>query len=460
MSSFNNPILERIFANRDRQEQQANFEAEQNRLRSASAQAFKINSESNKLRREMEVADLARESAEKRVAEAKLKQDNASAQRVFEASVNLGPGDVPNLDNAVRNLREVPIHEQRGGDTIFTADSPGGPVEFSTQEVSRNRLNAQAEAQRAQDFASQGAFYKEDALAQARHPYKIKIAEENRITKEQVETQRFENRKIVSRIEYERKQSGDNTRGTETFMYLAASGQLPTSKLTPALANQLELAGLAFIPEKARKELLEVQETVQIIDMMERLIDEHEEVFGDTPIAAKVLAFWQSINPNSRYNERKAALEARLPQVARIFGEDRLTELDIIRTKGGVIQLFGNSIAQFKENISDLKDMINNKRKGLQGKAKSPQMREYFSQLMSVAEVAAAEEMLNKGKNNEGLGAGNFSLGERYTIDIQTLTSKAEAETTRQGRTVSPEEVLQTVQRNNPTLNISVLGTQ
>jgi len=57
-------------------------------------------------------------------------------------------------------------------------------------------------------------------------------------------------------------------------------------------------------------------------------------------------------------------------------------------------------------------------------------------------------------------GAGEFSPNQNLTADIQTLTNKAEAETTRQGRTVSPEEVLQTMQRNNPTLNISVLGTQ
>ena len=457
MSSFNNPLLERFLQNQDDKRNQANFEAEQNRLRSASEQAFKIETENTKLRRDIQVAAQAHQAAQTRVAEAELKQSQARALQQYRAGLVDSSIGHPALNAAKGRHEEVPVFAR--GDAINAAgeveiDTPFGVIPNTTNlgEAIRGQQRARAEEQRVQDFASQGTFDAAHETARAQEPYKIAYEEERRKNREQEETQKFENRKIVSRIEHDRRQSKNPTIGQQTFIDLAASGQLPISKLTPALANQLEKAGLTFIPEKARKDLLEVQETVQIIDMMERLIKEHEEAFGDNPLKAKGSAFWQAINPNSRYNERKAALEARLPQVARIFGEDRLTELDIIRTKGGVVQLYGNSIAQFRENIADLKNMINNKRIGLQGKAKGPQMREHFVQLMSVAEVDKANADLDRGKNNEGLGAGNFSSGERYTIGIEDLITLAEK------KGISPAAYLKQVQDNRPDLDIQVEG--
>jgi len=414
MSSFNNPILERIFANRDRQEQQANFEAEQNRLRSASAQAFKINSESNKLRREMEVADLARESAEKRVAEAKLKQDNASAQRVFEASVNLGPGDVPNLDNAVRNLREVPIHEQRGGDTIFTAYSPGGLVEFSTQEVSRNRLNAQAEAQRAQDFASQGVFYKEDAKAQAQDPFKREKAEATSnlrlveiIAKGDQARQTM--REKLALQGKEKVLASELGEGEKTLYGSFRTGDAEPSRGKQGIIERDRFStlfpGQVPMPKLVKKQLIEIDKQIFPLEQMEQIMSRYPDIFTENQALATVRGGVQRLLDMvgfSEFQKELKSLFAISPQVAKGLGEDRLTELDIQRTIGAMID-GGLTKKQALENIVRFKQRAINATKASRGAVPEFQVYEQYPNIAAVAKSLRSATEKQKPKEKGAL---------------------------------------------------------
>jgi len=415
MSSFNNPLLERFLQNQDNKRAQANFETEQQRLRDISEQTFKSNEADAKFQFNKEMARQAEKTASVKRQEAERQHTIDVAKQVFLQQIQNTPGVHSGADTAVDRYNDLPVWAKGDAANVtIPVDFGSTQTELNLGDLSRSRQGAQEEAQRIQDFASQGAFDKESAKAQAQDPFKREKAEA---------TSNLRLGEIIARGDQARQTMREKLALQGKEKVLASElgegektlyGSFRTGDAEPSRGKQgiIErdrfstlFPGQVPMPKLVKKQLIEIDKQIFPLEQMEQIMSRYPDIFSESQRLATVRGGAQRLLDLigfSEFQKELKSLFAISPQVAKGLGEDRLTELDIQRTIGAMID-GGITKKQALENIVRFKQRAINATKASRGAVPEFQVYEQYPNIAAVAKSLRSATEKQKPKEKGAL---------------------------------------------------------
>ena len=397
----NNSLLDVYNQSKARLQAQANVEAEHKLRREEMEQAFKIETENTKLSRDIQVAAQAHQAAQTRVAEAELKQSQARALQQHRAGLVDSSIGHPALNASKDLFEEVPGFAR--GDALNAAgrveiDTPWGTIPNTTNlgEAIRGQQRARAEEQRTQDIANQNTFDAATETARAQEPFKDRAAE-NLAEAQQaaIVTRGDEARKTVrERLTAQGKADflkSEITPGEQTLYESFRTGDAEPSRGAQGIIERERFAiafpGQVPMPRLVKKQLIAIDKQLFPVQQMEEILHKYKNMFpNNQPLAA--IRGWASKAADlvgfSEFIKELKSLKAISPQVAKGLGEDRLTELDIQRTIGAMIDE-GITMNQALENIVRFKQRAIDATKSSRGAVPEFQVYGQYSNIESIA---------------------------------------------------------------------------